>query len=318
MTQPTFQQVRPNDPHLTNLSLGFRNPEFYWSVLAPIRPVDEPAATYDVYDDQFWFRDEPGADRGPSSRYTRVGWGVGKADYSVSEIGYEQELADPIVAASRLGTDPVVTTVQHLSNVIDLQIERRTAEALFNADGVWTTDKTLAGVTQWDDAASDPVKDIRDAKYAIMTRTGFEPNTLVVSQLVMNSLIDHPDFVERFKYAQVANLSETDVAGSLRIGGIIVAKSSYTNSAEDGSEPADSTYVEIYGKHALLLSRGVSGASVPNGAETFIWTGDGAVPWAADQYREEHIRSDVYRVYTQLGTFVISKRHGYRFKNAVS
>ena len=68
--------VRPVDPVMTNLSIGFKNEAYYWDKLAPVVPVSEKSGTYFIWDKDYWLRKVAGSERAPSAPYTRVDKGV--------------------------------------------------------------------------------------------------------------------------------------------------------------------------------------------------------------------------------------------------
>ena len=87
MPQPTMVDVRPIDPILTNLSIGFKNEKFLWDQIAPISRVDQKSGKFFVYNKDFWFRRQAGGKRGDDGRYTRVVYGLVNVAYVDTESG---------------------------------------------------------------------------------------------------------------------------------------------------------------------------------------------------------------------------------------
>ena len=60
--------------------------------------------------------------------------------------------------------------------------------------GIWGTEIPGAAApangkaVYWDEATSDPIKDITDAAVVMASETGYKPNTLVLSPFTFNAL----------------------------------------------------------------------------------------------------------------------------------
>lgn len=315
MTQPALRTVRPIDPVLSNLSIGFKNDMFYWDMLAPPAVVDQPSGQYTIYNREYWFRHQDGADRGPTSPYTRIGWDVSFASFFVQEIGYEKQLADVVRSASQLREDLLVTDVALLTNQIQMELERRVIAETFNKDGVWAEDKVPT--TKWDSSGSNPLDDMDSARRFIKRTTGQWPNTLIMGLDVWRNLRRHADLINSYQYVHGGLLTREQLQDILEIPTILVGDNSYTTTKE-GQTDSTSNYTDFYGDHALLLCSAVPGMPIPNGAQTFMWDQAGNIPWAAQNYYEEATRSQVSRIFTFIDPKVVSSAHGYRFKTAVA
>lgn len=145
-----------------------------------------------------------------------------------------------------------------------------------DVDGVASSAGTNE-VIQWSDATSgDPIGNIRDAKTAVLERTGFMPNTLVITQPVMDALEDHPDIVDRVKYSggvgngNPARVSEQTLAQLFGLDRIVVARA-IQNTADEGQTDSHSF---ILGKKALLVYvPPAPGLMIPAAGYTFSWQG---------------------------------------------
>ena len=315
MVQPGFSSVAPVDPYLTTLSIGFRNDSFYWDQIAPVVPTSDRAATFTKYEREFWFRVEDGENRGPAAPYTRIGWEATTESYACEEIGFEEILPDPIRAASRLGQDLTVTNVQHLTNAMQLALEKRVADELFNKDGVWSTDATI---TDWDTVSGDPLNDVDTGVETMLKYTGVRPNVLFLSLEAWNGLRKNAKVTSEWETSSGSKLLTPENFATLSgLDRVVVLDRVYT-SGKEGQVDANSNYSYIYGKHALLLVQNSGITGVPNAASTFIWDERGNVPWALETYREENIRSTVIRAFTHIDIKVVSSLHGYRLKGVVS
>lgn len=314
MTQPSYNSVRPVDPLLTNLSIGFKNDMFFWDVVAPPSVVQQPSGQYTIYNREFWFRQQDGADRGPTSPYTRIGYDVSFESYACFEIGYEKQLSDVVRSASQLPEDLLVTDVALLTNQVQLELERRVIAECFNKDGVWSQDKTYSSSNDWTNSNANPLEDMDAAIRTIKRTTGAMPTTLIMGPDTWRALRRHPDLINSYQYVHGGLLTKQQMQDILEVPEILVGNNSYTSTVE-GQTDVDSAYTDFYGNHALLLCRNSPGLTVANGAYTFMWDQAGNIPWAAQNYYEDATRSQVSRVFTFLDPRIVSSAHGYRFKN---
>ncbi len=318
MALPTVNDVRPVDPVLTNLSIGFKNESFIWDKLAPPQGTDEQSGTFFRYTRDFWFRtfeEAGGVKRAAESPYKRVGFGTETDTYSTIEYGLEKAIGDVTVAASQTPDSLPQVTTQFLTNWVNLQLERLVASSLF-VTSVWGTSTSLTGTDQWSDFAnSDPITNAQTAILTVRRNTGAEPNTLVLGATSWNKLREHPLLLDKYKHTQTGILSEDLVAAALGVSEIVVGKSVY-NTANEGAAFSGS---DVWTDNALFLVRNAPGLMVANGASTFIWSEGGKVgtnpPWAVQAYREEQSRSEVQRVFTHADAKVISAQHGYMYLN---
>lgn len=312
--QPTLRDVRPVDPVLTTLSIGFRNEKFLWDMIAPPEERGDQSGTYFVWDREFWFRRQEGAERAAQGPYLRVGYGISTQTFRTREIGFEKALGDVIRSGSETGEDLQTVDTEFLTNLIQLEIEKRVADATF-VTGVWGTSNPLAGINQWSDFAnSDPIADADTAIRTILRNTGARPNTLFIGFLGWQTLKEHPLIVEKYQQTQVGIMTPALVAGVLDVEELIVGDSVENTAAENV------TFVgaDIWTDNALFQVRNTPALGVANGAYTFMWNERGNIPWAIETYRDENIRSEVTRVFTHLDPQVVSAQHGYLFLDVVA
>ena len=315
MPLPTSRDVRPVDPVLSNLSIGFRNAEFVADEIAPPVTVPEKSGTYFIWTRDFWFRRQSGADRAPEGPYQRVGYGVTTGTYDTSEIGYEKALGDPTAKSSQTPTSLASVDVEFLTNLMQLEIEIRAAAALF-VTGIWNTSTTLAGGDQWSDFAnSDPIADADTAIRTIRRNTGSKPNKMFIGALVWEKLKEHPLILDKYKHTQTAIMTPELVAAVLGIDRIVIAES-VQNTAAEGA-----TYIgaDIWTDNILFVRETPTpGLMIPNGAYRLTWDEAGNVPWAVGQYREESIRSDITRIFTHFTHEVTAAQFGHMYLDAVA
>ena len=158
--------------------------------------------------------------------------------------------------------------------------------AKFFAGSLWTS--TLTGVSaspganqtlQWNDADSSPIVDVRNAKRTVQLASGgFRPNVGVMGRQVFDTLIDHPDFVDRVKYGQspgpVAKVARDAMAAVFELDEILVMDAIVNNGVEGVTLNANESNAFIGGKNMLLVYRAPAvGLMTPTAGVTFAWTG---------------------------------------------
>ena len=313
MPNPTLNDVVPVNEVMTNLSIGFRNKEYFWDKVAPSVSMDKKSGTYFKWPRDYWFRSEPGADRAPATGYTRLHLGVETDTYSTTEKGYEELIDDSISKASQTPEALDTVAIQHLTEQMQLYLEKLVAGATFKT-GVWGT--SLAVANKWSDyAASDPIADSDIAKRTIRRNTGMEPNAMFMGALVWERIKEHPDFLDKYKHTQSGIMTPALIAAALEIDNLYIGKS-IENTAKDGQTFSGT---DIWTDNILYLNvTPTPGLMAPNGAYTFIWDEVGNVPWAIQNYREESVRSDVHRIFTHPDVEITSKEHGYILLDAVA
>ena len=88
------------------------------------------------------------------------------------------------------------------------------------------------------------------ARRTISNNSGLDGNTMVLGYFVHQSLINHPDLIDRVKFTQMATAQDMEsVVGSLfGLENYWVGKASYTNTNESATFSGSA----IIGSHALV------------------------------------------------------------------
>lgn len=250
-----------NDVHvdalLTNMSIGYKNPAYIAEQIFPMVLVNKRSDIVPKYTQSDWFR-RRAKKLGEREPAPVGGYSVSTSDtYYCDEIGAGHFIGD----ARRANTDmPFEADRDGVNWVVDgILLEK---EYNFVTDfwktGVWTTDKTGgADFTKWSTyATSTPVQNIRQYKRIVRRLIGMEPNTLVLGDLVFDTLCDHPDFLDRIKYSGDANspavVTPQAMAQVLGVERILVGLSQYTATLEGVAE-ASVVYTPMWDDDALLL-----------------------------------------------------------------
>jgi hypothetical protein len=283
MTQPTARAVHVDQP-LTNISIAFLQnaSNFVASRVFPNIRVQKQSDVYYRYDRGFFNRNQAKL-RGPATEAAIAGFGLDTDSYMAKVVALKTQLAWQVMANADTPVQLERANTELLLHQMLIEKEVDWASKYF-ATGVWGTqyDGTSSSpdtdeVIYWSDATNGtPIEDIRDAKTDMLESTGFEPNTMVASQRVVDALVDHPDIIDRIKYSggvgnqNPARTSLQALAQLFEVERILVMRA-VQNTAAEGDTNAHSF---IGGKNALLAYvPPTPGLMTPSAGYTFTWSG---------------------------------------------
>ena len=326
--------VTPGDVHvntpLTNISLGiFQTAEgFVADKVFPNVPVAKQSDIFYTFDRGYFNRDEMDK-RAPATESKGGSYSIDTDLYYAPVYAFHHDIDDQRRANSDSALEPdrEATALVTMKGLI--RREKMWANAYFRT-GIWENERT--GVTsgetpgtsvrQWNDADSNPIGDVREARTVIAETTGLRPNTLIIGSRVLNALLDHPDIVDRVKYGTgnrtVADIDVAELQALFKIPRIFVMEG-VENTAKEGQ---DNVHTFIGGKHALLAYAAPSpGMQTPTAGYTFSWTGYlGAAPngLRIKRFRLENIASDRVEAEMAVVQKLVSADLGFFFLNIVA
>ena len=328
---PTPGDVHVNRP-LTNISVAFVQSQdaFIATKVFPIIPVQKQSDAYWSYDIAPWTLDEMKI-RAPGTESEGSGWTINASNtYYCSVWALHHDIPDVVRANADEPLDLERDTVIFVTQKALIRREKYWASKFFTT-GVWATEYTgipsgnpgTGQFLRWDNANSVPIYDIKTAKRAILERTGFEPNVLVLGRAVADALTEHVTFVDRVKYGQTpgqpAKVNLDALAALLEVDRVYVMKAIETTS-KLGASTRTSAF--IGGKHALLAYvPPAPGIMTPSAGYTFAWTGHvGAGPdgQRIKRFRMENLAADRIEIEMAFDMKVISADLGAFFNSAVS
>ena len=318
---PTYQQIHI-DRALTNISVAYMQDanNFIADKVFPIIPVQKQSDTYFVYDQGDFFRDEA-AERAKGTESAGGDYNIQSAEpYFCRKYAFHMDVTEE----DRVNADDPLKPDQDATEFVSqkLLIKREVLWASkFFRPGVWGTEyqgvdanPSTGQTLQWDKPTADPIKIVTDEATAMAGRTGFKPNTLVISPFVFNALKNHPDVLDRIKYTQKGIVTLELIASLFEVENVYVPWA-VQNTAAKGAQMANQF---IMGKHALLCYVEKNpGLKKPSAGYIFAWTGlKGAgaygnrivripMPWLGmDTERiEGEMAFDLRVVGASLGTF---------------
>jgi len=304
MPNPTLQSVHVNTP-LTNISIAYQQSadKFVAHKVFPNVPVAKQSDRYYTYDQYDWNRSEAQL-RAPGAESAGGGYRLNNTStYYAAVNAIHKDVDDQI----RANADPVLNmdrdATEYITHQLLLKRERDWATSFFQ-QGTWTGSTTGADIAtgqlangDWDQANSTPTVDIAVQSASIMARTGFWPNTLVLTPSVYNALKNNDDIVDRIKYTQKGIVGEDLMASVLGLDKVLVTWAVQTTSNEQAAADTMGTIVGSTGTSAqqdcfLCYAAPQPSLLKPSAGYTFVWSG---YTGAQDGMRISRFRMDQLR-----------------------
>jgi len=220
-------------------------------------------------------------------------------NYATTEQGSEEPLDDREreIYGHYLEIEAVVARRARMK--ILRKLERDAADTLFNTTNITST----ADVThEWDDETNAvPIGDVDAAKDTFRGNCGRYPNALICNAKVRKNLAIVDEVQDLIKYSGIddpkpENISDRAIAAAIGIPRLIVSGDAVMkNTANEGQS---ATLADIWSDEYALLALVAMSNDL---RETTLgrvmhWAEDGSsLAVTTETYREERIRSDVYR-----------------------
>jgi hypothetical protein len=290
------------DQVLTQISVDWPNAGLVADALFPTVVVRKQSDKYYVFGREAWVA-ESGDYRAPGTEANEIpGFQVSTDTYYAQEHALqmavtdeERENVDNAFSPDRDATELVTSKIM-LGR--ELAMKNMSTDVSNYATGLSTS---LSGTAQWNDYAnSSPITDFRTAVRAVHAKVFMEPNLAIIPYLVMSTLEDHPDIIERIKYSERAVLTPEIIAAVLGLQRVIVPGVAYGTVAggqASGIAGNAVTASYLWGKDVVLAwVPPRAGLRTPAFAYEFVWGYGGSQPQVTDRWREDKRKSDLIRV----------------------
>lgn len=263
------------DVALSNISIGYQNEEYIADQIFGHVPSDKQSNKYYTWDKEMWFRNNVQI-RAPGSEYPEGDLKLSNTPFfcDIYHLGYP--INDEDVSNADAAIDLENTGADWLADQFMLNREVQFVTDFFKTT-VWDTDVTgTTDFVKWSDSAgSDPIADLILGGQTIQKNTGKRPNTLVVGQEVFDSLAEHPDLLEKYKYTNVAILSKSQVADAFRMPKLLIGSAIDNSAVEGAATPFVGEY--LWPDRALLAYISPTiGLRIATAGLTFTWEIDGS------------------------------------------
>lgn len=297
MGQPTATDVHA-DAALTDFSIAYVQDQsnFVAGDSMPWFPVEHKSDLYFIFNKDDWMRDDAVKVRAEGEKAPRSGFTLSKDSYNATPWW----TAVPLSQLTTANADPSVQLDRAAAQLVTQRMlirRERLYATKFMTTGLWGKD--LAGgvdYTAWDDYASDPERDIDNAKNIMVRTTGFVPNCLTVAYTVHQALKRHPLIVDRIKHTSDESITADIIKRFFELDEYHITKAAYSTSAEGAVTKVQAFAV---GPNALLTYKeGTPTVMSPTAATVFGWsglTGLNNMGVRIDQFYDQDAKEDVIR-----------------------
>ncbi|OHD13451.1 MAG: hypothetical protein A2Y41_00405 [Spirochaetes bacterium GWB1_36_13] len=305
-----LSSLRVVDPILSNIAFDYKFADNSAMKLFPL--VNHPKRAGKITKltaDSFKLIDSERALRAMSKR---VDEGAEMVDFALHEYSLESgiddaellEASEPVKAKLLLES----SRTNKILRQIGLWHEKKMADLAVDPANYPSGNKTaLSGTAQWSDYDnSNPIVDIENAKDAVRSKIGIEPNFVLMGQSVYKKLKEHPVIIEKIKYS-MTGVATTDLLKQiLNVSKIEVASSLYSNSG---------TLSDIWGKVVIVAYvPDMPSLDEPAFGYTLRQTGYPRV----ETYREERSHSNIINATDVLGGLILGNIAGYLYTTVIA
>jgi hypothetical protein len=242
------QTARVVDPILSGVAQGYTNAERVGHLLFPAIEVTQRGGQVIEFGREAFYnyrsRRAPGADA------INIQFGYQGKPYALEQ--YSLDAPIPREHAEEAAAVPGIDLGKRAVNVamssLTLNLEIAQANLATDPNSYPAANRlVLTGTARWDNAASDPLKDVEAAKDQVRTTCGVEPNRMVISPKGFKALKQHAKIAERFKYTTAESITAKMIAGLLDLDELAVGKGTYCDSLVAGAP-----FKDIWGNFAAL------------------------------------------------------------------
>ncbi|MEA3533720.1 capsid protein [Rhizobium sp. CC-YZS058] len=260
-------QPFPVDPVLTGIAIAFKNAEM---IADQVLPRLEPKLTAETFKYMVFGFDQqitiPDTKVGRKSEPNVMEFGGTSVPGNTTDYGQDSVIPNADIAQAPAGYDPEAFAVQQLTNIIELDREKRVAAKVFDPNTYAAANRELlAGTSQWSHADSKPANAITLALDSMVMRA----NVMVLGRKSWSSLRQNPSILRALTVSGAGDglADRRAVADLLELDDIVVG-SGWANAAKPGQ--AAQRY-RLWGNHAALIRREKIVSSLGE-VPTFGWT----------------------------------------------
>lgn len=276
VTNPTAGDVHVNTP-LTNFSQKYlQNADMFVASRAfPNTPVTKQSDLYYEFDRDDFYRDEA-EERADGAETAGGSFNLSTSPYFARVWGFHKDVTD----RQRANQDSAImldnSATQFVTHKLLIRRERQFATSLFTT-GIWTGSSTGSDVNvDWQVASTaDPIIDVRTQKQAILSKTGYMPNKMLMGRQAYDTLLDNDAVLARITGGATrdmpAQVMRTLLAQLFEVDAIFVMDAIYTTTVEGA---ATQTRSFIGGDNVLVYyAPDTVALNEPSAGVQFSWTG---------------------------------------------
>ena len=295
MPQPTSYDVHVDKP-LTEISVAYLQTaeHFIADKVFPIVPVQKQSDRYFVYTKDNWFRTEA-QKRAPGTASAGSGFSIDNTPTYFADVwAVHKDVDDQTRQNADQPIDMDRDATEFTTRQIMLRREKEFASTYFTTS-IWTGSTSggdITPATKWDAASSDPVDDVEEQKEAVVQKTGFMPNIMLVPAQVHRALKSNASILDRIKYTQRAVVTEDILASLFGVEKYLVARAT-NNTAIEGAT-ASMNFVFSSDNALLVYAEPRPSIMKPSGGYIFSWSGflGSNAGWRMKRFRIDELSSD--------------------------
>lgn len=232
MARPTAA-TRHVDAAMSNISIAYKNTNYIADMVAPVVRVQKQTDKYFTFDKSSWFRNEI-SPRAPGTRANRVDFALTTASYIALPYALGKTVTDEERENADAALQPDIEATEFVTDQLLLGLEIRVANKI-SASSNWASSSNLTSGTKWSSDSSTPTANIITCITKVRQTIGRRPNVAVMGAQVFETLMNHPEFLDRLKYARPgAILTPNDIAGWFGFEKMLIGEG-ITNSANEGA-----------------------------------------------------------------------------------
>ena len=263
--------------------------------IMPVFDVADQSADYPIIPIESLIH-VPDTKRASRGNYNRSDYNFEMGTYSCDEYGWEEVVDDKESNLYARFFDAEEVAVIRATDILMRGLEKRIATAVFNTSNITNTS---AVTTEWSTVTSTPRADISAAKTAMRAASGLMPNTMVVSQKVLENILLITEIKDALKYTSPIEIGGLEAQKRILAQYFGINRILVGGGIEDTSKKGKSfSLTDIWDDEYCGLFKVAAGKDLKDPAlgRTFIWTADSPNIITTESYRQDEIRSDVYRV----------------------
>jgi len=257
---------------LTDLAIGYRNPEYVAESIAPMVTVSERGGLYAVFGKENWRRRSDSADR--TGEINRIDWEYSKSPYYCNGHGLKRPV--PNLKDEQAPFNEQAEAVDNVVDGILLNRELAVYDWVINASNVTNSDSPS---TKWDGTTPKILAYLESRREVIRKRCGRKPNTFTVGADVWAAIASDSDLLDRIKYTQTGLVTKAVIEGMTDMEWVIPTM--VYDSANEGQTPVGADGWAAETGVLSYKSPAGSGSSTPDSFKMFVWApaGGGSVSY---------------------------------------
>jgi len=249
------------------------------------------------------------------SGYNRDTFLVEDNSYACEERGLEGPLDDADREFYASDFDAESVTTQTIMRRVLQEYEIDVAAAIFNTTSWTGATLTTAASGYWSTLTTNIISDLSSAKNKVRVLTGLVPNTLVVSKKIYDYMLQNEYVIERIQFSERATEESVGAALSAVIGlpKVLVGKGVYNSAKEGQTASISDIWDDGYAMVCVTADQG-SSIATPCVGRTFVWSADAPAEAGGvivEQYRDETVRSDIFRARMHSDELVFDPSFGH-------